>query len=176
MTTDTQTEKSILFALRPVTENIRSTSTVAITYPATTSCTAGGSYPTGYANCLGITIASAGVNVAQRTLGISLKDRLAVVLDFGDGAHPLAVRQRQGEVSTGRQQGGDDLNDDGDSWEIITPPSAYETVLDAVKKSGAEVLHSVVGMIPKNYVKLEGAAANQMIRLLETIEEPQLCR
>jgi type II secretory pathway pseudopilin PulG len=57
MTNDTETEKSILFALRPVTENIRSTSTVAITYPATTSCTAGGSYPTGYANCLGITIA-----------------------------------------------------------------------------------------------------------------------
>jgi YebC/PmpR family DNA-binding regulatory protein len=69
------------------------------------------------------------------------------------------------------EQGGDDLNDDGDSWEIITPPSAYETVLDAVKKSGAEILHSQVGMIPKTYVKLEGAAANQMIRLLETIED-----
>ena len=69
------------------------------------------------------------------------------------------------------EQGGDDLNDDGDSWEIITPPSAFETVLEAVKKSGAEVLHSQVGMIPKTYVKLEGAAANQMIRLLETIED-----
>ncbi len=40
------------------------------------------------------------------------------------------------------EHGGDDLNDDGDNWEIITPPSAYETVLDAVKKSGAEVVHS----------------------------------
>jgi YebC/PmpR family DNA-binding regulatory protein len=69
------------------------------------------------------------------------------------------------------EQGGDDLNDDGDSWEIITPPSAFEAVLEAVKKSGAEVLHSQVGMIPKTYVKLEGAAANQMIRLLETIED-----
>lgn len=57
MTNDTETEKSILFALRPLTENVRSASTVAITYPSTTSCTAGGSYPTGYANCLGITIA-----------------------------------------------------------------------------------------------------------------------
>jgi type II secretory pathway pseudopilin PulG len=57
MTKDTETEKSILFALRPLTENVRSASAVAVTYPATTSCTAAGSYPTGYANCLGITIA-----------------------------------------------------------------------------------------------------------------------
>ena len=56
VTNDTQTEKSILFALRPVTENIRSASTVATAYPATTSCTAG-TYPTGYTNCLSFTIA-----------------------------------------------------------------------------------------------------------------------
>jgi transcriptional/translational regulatory protein YebC/TACO1 len=40
-----------------------------------------------------------------------------------------------------------------------------------VKKSGAEVVHSELGMVPQNYVKLEGAAANQMIRLLEAIED-----
>jgi YebC/PmpR family DNA-binding regulatory protein len=69
------------------------------------------------------------------------------------------------------ENGGDDLNDDGESWEITTPPNAYEQVLEAVKKSGAEVVHSELGMIPQTYVKLEGAAANQMIRLLETIED-----
>jgi YebC/PmpR family DNA-binding regulatory protein len=69
------------------------------------------------------------------------------------------------------EQGGEDLNDEGDTWEITTPPSAFETVLEAVKKSGAEVVHSAVGMIPQNYIKLEGAAANQMIRLLETLED-----
>jgi len=69
------------------------------------------------------------------------------------------------------EQGGEDLNDEGDTWEITTPPSAFETVLEAVKKSGAEVVHSSVGMIPQNYIKLEGAAANQMIRLLETLED-----
>jgi YebC/PmpR family DNA-binding regulatory protein len=69
------------------------------------------------------------------------------------------------------EQGGEDLNDEGDTWEITTPPSAFETVLEAVKKSGAEVVHSAVGMIPQNYIKLEGAAANQMIRLLEALED-----
>src|SRR5579884_1775413 len=69
------------------------------------------------------------------------------------------------------EHGGEDLNDDGDNWEITTPPNAYETVLEAVKKSGAEVVHSSLGMVPQTYIKLEGASANQMIRLLETLED-----
>jgi YebC/PmpR family DNA-binding regulatory protein len=69
------------------------------------------------------------------------------------------------------ENGGEDMNDDGDNWEIITDPGAYEAVLEAVKKSGVEVAHSEIGMVPQNYIKLEGAAANQMIRLLEAIED-----
>jgi YebC/PmpR family DNA-binding regulatory protein len=69
------------------------------------------------------------------------------------------------------ENGGEDLNDDGDSWQITTDPSAFETLLEAIKKAGIEVVHSEVGMIPQNYIKLEGAAANQMIRLLEAIED-----
>jgi type II secretory pathway component PulJ len=56
MTSDSQTEKSIQLAVRPLTENIRSASTIATTYPGTASC-AVGSYPTGYTNCLSFTIA-----------------------------------------------------------------------------------------------------------------------
>ena len=69
------------------------------------------------------------------------------------------------------EAGGDDLNDDGDNWEILTAPNAFEPVLEAVKKAGFEVVHSALGMVPQNYIKLEGAAANQMIRLLEAIED-----
>ena len=49
-------KKSLTLALRPVTQNIRGTSGVATVYPATSSCTAGGSYPTGYTNCLQVTV------------------------------------------------------------------------------------------------------------------------
>ena len=69
------------------------------------------------------------------------------------------------------ESGGEDLNDDGENWEVTTDPGSYETVLEAVKKAGMEVVHSEVGMVPQNYIKLEGAAANQMIRLLEAIED-----
>jgi YebC/PmpR family DNA-binding regulatory protein len=69
------------------------------------------------------------------------------------------------------ENGGEDLHDDGENWEVTTDPGSYEAVLEAVKKAGMEVVHSEVGMVPQNYIKLEGAAANQMVRLLEAIED-----
>jgi len=67
--------------------------------------------------------------------------------------------------------GGGVLNDDGDNFEIVTAPNAYEPVLEAVKKANIQVLHSELGMVPQNYIKLEGPAASQMIRLLESLED-----
>ena len=69
------------------------------------------------------------------------------------------------------ENGGEDLNDDGDNWEIVTPPNAFEPVLEGVKKGNIQVVHSELGMVPQNYIKLEGPAASQMIRLLEAIED-----
>ena len=67
--------------------------------------------------------------------------------------------------------GADDLRDDGENWEVLTDPSAYEAVLEAVKKAGLEPASASVAMIPQNYIKLEGLAAHQMIRLIEALEE-----
>src|SRR6202521_571747 len=69
------------------------------------------------------------------------------------------------------EHGGEDLHDDGENWEILTDTSAYETVLEAVKKAGIEPISASVAMIPQTYVKLEGSAANTMIRLMEALEE-----
>ena len=69
------------------------------------------------------------------------------------------------------EHGGEDLNDDGENWEILTDTSAYETVLEAVKKAGIEPVSASVAMIPQTYVKLEGSAANTMIRLMEALED-----
>jgi YebC/PmpR family DNA-binding regulatory protein len=69
------------------------------------------------------------------------------------------------------EAGAEDLNDDGENWDVLTAPSAYETVLEAIKKSGIEPASSGVAMVPQNYVKLEGQAANTMIRLMEALED-----
>ena len=69
------------------------------------------------------------------------------------------------------ENGGDDLSDEGDTWEIITEPAAFEAVAGAVKAAGIPTLMSEVTMIASTYTKLEGSAATQMIRLLEALED-----
>jgi YebC/PmpR family DNA-binding regulatory protein len=69
------------------------------------------------------------------------------------------------------ENGGDDLNDEGDTWEILTEPGAYEGVLEAIKKAGIEPSVAEVTMIASTYTHLEGPQANQMIRLLEALED-----
>jgi YebC/PmpR family DNA-binding regulatory protein len=67
--------------------------------------------------------------------------------------------------------GGEDLRSDDENFEIYTDPSAYESVLEAIKKAGIKVASSEISMVPQNYIKLEGAQVNQMIRLIEALEE-----
>jgi YebC/PmpR family DNA-binding regulatory protein len=67
--------------------------------------------------------------------------------------------------------GADDMRDDGDSWEIVSAPDAFQKVLDAVKGLGIEPGAAEVALLPQNYVKLEGKPAQQMIKLMEALEE-----
>ena len=69
------------------------------------------------------------------------------------------------------EAGGDDLNDEGDTWEILTEPAAYEAVAREIKAAGIETTLSEITMIASTYTKLEGSVAAQMIRLLEALED-----
>ena len=89
----------------------------------------------------------------------------------GDIIVPKAAAKEDDLMNIILEAGGEDLKDDGETWEIVTEPSAYETVLEAVKKAGITPASSSVAMIPQNYIKLEGAHANTMIRLIEALED-----
>ncbi|MFN2445354.1 MAG: YebC/PmpR family DNA-binding transcriptional regulator [Vicinamibacterales bacterium] len=67
--------------------------------------------------------------------------------------------------------GADDMRDDGDSWEIVSDPSAFETVKEAVKGLSIEPATAQVAMLPQNYVKLEGKEASQMVKLMSVLED-----
>jgi YebC/PmpR family DNA-binding regulatory protein len=74
-------------------------------------------------------------------------------------------------MSAALDAGADDLRDDGDSWEVVSPPEAFQQVVDAIKGLGIEPAAAEIAMLPQNYVKLEGKTAQQMIKLMEVIEE-----
>jgi YebC/PmpR family DNA-binding regulatory protein len=69
------------------------------------------------------------------------------------------------------EAGGEDLNNEGDTWEIITEPGMHEVVAKAVADAGIETVMSEITMVASTYTKLEGAVASQMIRLLEALED-----
>ncbi len=92
--------------------------------------------------------------------------------------------QRKGEIVVPKEQaseekmldivleaGADDLKDDGSGWYVVTPPDALEKVKEALTKAGVTPASAEIGMVPQNYIKLTGAQATQMVRLIEALEE-----
>ena len=69
------------------------------------------------------------------------------------------------------EAGADDMQDEGDVYEIYTSPDAFEGVTDALKAAGIEPQAAEVSMIPQTYVKLEGPEAQKMLKLYDVIED-----
>jgi YebC/PmpR family DNA-binding regulatory protein len=67
--------------------------------------------------------------------------------------------------------GADDLQDDGSAWSVVTPPEAFEKVRDALTAAGITPDAAEVGWVPQNYIKLAGVQAQQMLRLMESLED-----
>jgi YebC/PmpR family DNA-binding regulatory protein len=67
--------------------------------------------------------------------------------------------------------GADDLRDDEDNWEVLTAPEAFQGVHDAVKKLGIDTASAEIAMLPQNYIKLEGKAAQSMLKLMEALDD-----
>jgi YebC/PmpR family DNA-binding regulatory protein len=69
------------------------------------------------------------------------------------------------------EAGAEDVKDEGGAWEIVAPPDAHQAVVEAVKALGVEPASAEVAMLPQNYIKLEGKAAQQMLKLMEALED-----
>jgi YebC/PmpR family DNA-binding regulatory protein len=69
------------------------------------------------------------------------------------------------------EAGADDMQDEGDVFEIYTTPDAFESVTDALKAAGIEPQAAEISMIPQNHVRLEGGDAKSMLKLYEAIDD-----
>jgi transcriptional/translational regulatory protein YebC/TACO1 len=67
--------------------------------------------------------------------------------------------------------GADDIQGSSDSWEVYTSPGSYEAVLEAIKKAGLVPDEAQVGKYAENHITLEGAKAQQMLKLMEALED-----
>lgn len=69
------------------------------------------------------------------------------------------------------EAGADDMQAEGDVFEIYTAPENFEPVHEAIKAAGVEPQAAEISMIPQNYTALEGADAKQMLKLYEALDD-----
>jgi YebC/PmpR family DNA-binding regulatory protein len=69
------------------------------------------------------------------------------------------------------EAGADDLQDEGEVFEIYTAPENFEAVETAMKAAGIQPQAAEISLIPQNYIRLEGADAKQMLKLYEAIDD-----
>ena len=89
----------------------------------------------------------------------------------GDIVVPKSAAKEDDLMNLVLEAGGDDLKDDGETWEILTDTSAFEAVREAIEKAGIKPESAEVAMVPQNYIKLTGQSANTMVRLLEALDD-----
>jgi len=69
------------------------------------------------------------------------------------------------------EAGAEDVSEDGDNWEIFTPPEAFEEVLKAIKNKNVPIAVQQLGLFPQSHVKIEGKNAQQVLKLMDFLED-----
>ncbi len=69
------------------------------------------------------------------------------------------------------EAGAEDLKQEESFFEITARPEDFESVKEALTAKGIPLASADVTQIPKNTLRLEGAAAKQVLRLMEALED-----
>ncbi len=69
------------------------------------------------------------------------------------------------------EAGAEDVKDEGDEFEVITDPSDFESVREAIEGAGLPYTMAEVTKIPQNMTKVEGKKAQQMVNLMQALED-----
>jgi len=69
------------------------------------------------------------------------------------------------------EAGAEDVKDEGDAYEVITDPSNFIDVREAIDAAGLKWENAEISMIPQTMVKLEGKQAEQMLKMMDKLED-----
>jgi YebC/PmpR family DNA-binding regulatory protein len=69
------------------------------------------------------------------------------------------------------EAGAEDISDEDELYEVVTPVDAFEAVGQALSAAGVPAKVAEISMIPSSTVKVSGKKAEQLIRLLEALED-----
>jgi len=82
-----------------------------------------------------------------------------------------ALKSEDEMMEIALEAGAEDMQNDGESYQILTAPEDFLAVLDAIKSKGVEPISSEIAMIPQNTIKLDGNHAAQMLKLYDALDD-----
>ncbi|MDF1593466.1 MAG: YebC/PmpR family DNA-binding transcriptional regulator [Desulfobacterales bacterium] len=74
-------------------------------------------------------------------------------------------------METSIEAGAEDVRDDENGFEIITAPEDFETVKAALEAASIPFIEAEVTMLPQTTADLKGKEAEQMVRLMGSLED-----
>lgn len=70
------------------------------------------------------------------------------------------------------EAGAEDVEKDGEVYEVTTDPDAFQQVFDALEKAGYKFVSAQVEMVPQNYISVTGEADRKnLTKMLEMFED-----
>ena len=83
----------------------------------------------------------------------------------------VATEERLFEVAV--EAGAEDVRDNEDTFEILTPPDAFDAVVAAMDSAQIETESSDVQLVPQTTVQLDAGDAKTVLKMMDAFEENQ---
>lgn len=109
--------------------------------------------------------ANHGGNLGQSGAVLFMFDRKGVIQVSQD----VVTEDRLFEVAA--DAGAEDVRDNGDTFEVLTPPDDFDAVNAAVEEAGLETASAEVSLVPQNTVAVEVSDAKRLFRMLDAFDE-----
>jgi YebC/PmpR family DNA-binding regulatory protein len=74
-------------------------------------------------------------------------------------------------INAALEAGAEDVKDEGEFWQVLSQPSAFITVRDALQKAGFTIESAQITMIPQTTVNCSGKDAERVLALVEALED-----
>ena len=106
--------------------------------------------------------------------GGNLGEHGCVAWMFSKRGYIVVPKDRADEetlLTLASEAGADDMREDDGNWELLSPPAAFQQVVDRLKAANITPSVAEISMVPQSSVKLTGKSAQQMLRLMEELED-----
>lgn len=74
------------------------------------------------------------------------------------------------------EAGAEDIQDEDDLITVLTDPSKFEAIKKVCESNGLKSEDASIQMVPQSYIKLDGTAAEKMLKLMDALEDHDDCQ